>query len=294
MKKIFCFLAVLLLCLSLCVPAFADTELKGSVKYDCTVSEDGKTAKVVVTLSDYYTANSIMMIPEYDDENLTMLYGYWLLRGAITVHWSEESDDAVIAFSKSTDINTQIFEMEFQIDGDPKALDSVGCKVIAKTVENQPAGNVPSAPETTAPRNEHVDIIESTPDETEPPKTEPTVTEPAVTAPPETELPETFLPETEAVVTEAEAVQPETPKIDETEPTVESATDSEPSETEPEGAEVSKPTVNYPQDFMTEDEYNKTRSSGDDWQTAVIISVVAVAVVAAVAVGIILVKKKSK
>lgn len=290
MKKILCFLVAAVMLLALCVSASADSKLDGSVRYDVTVSEDGKTAKVVVSLSDYGAANSMMMIPVYDAEDLTLEYGYWLIRGVMAVHWSEEFGDAAIAFSDSTDVNKQVFEMMFKINGDVKALDDVKCNVIVKTVENvEPENNETTAPETTAPRYEYVETAVSTPEETDPPQTET----------PETDPPETESPETEAKETEAmETVLPETePTVTETIATEQTESDtvvSEPAETEPEATEpeeTDSPKSGGDYSYITESEYEKNKSN-DNGFLAPILIVAGVAVIGVITATVLVVRRK--
>ena len=290
MKKILCFLVAAVMLLALCVSASADSKLDGSVRYDVTVSEDGKTAKVVVSLSDYGAANSMMMIPVYDAEDLTLEYGYWLIRGVMAVHWSEEFGDAAIAFSDSTDVNKQVFEMMFKINGDVKALDNVKCNVIVKTVENvEPENNETTAPETTAPRYEYVETAVSTPEEPDPPQTEP----------PETDPPETKAPETESVETEVQETEVMETVLPETEPIVAEQTESdtvvsEPAETEPETTEVEEtdpPKSGGDYSYITESEYEKNKSN-DNGFLAPILIVAGVAIVGVVVATTLVVKRK--
>ena len=290
MKKILCFLVAAVMLLALCVSASADSKLDGSVRYDVTVSEDGKTAKVVVSLSDYGAANSMMMIPVYDVEDLTLEYGYWLIRGVMAVHWSEEFGDAAIAFSDSTDVNKQVFEMMFKINGDAKALDDVKCNVIVKTVENvEPENNETTALETTAPRYEYVETAVSTPEETDPPQTEP----------PETDPPETKAPETESVETEVQETEVMETVLPETEPIVAEQTESdtvvsEPAETEPETTEVEEtdpPKSGGDYSYITESEYEKNKSN-DNGFLAPILIVAGVAIVGVVIAAVLVMRRK--
>ena len=300
MKKILCFLVAAVMLLALCVSASADSKLDGSVRYDVTVSEDGKTAKVVVSLSDYGAANSMMMIPVYDAEDLTLEYGYWLIRGVMAVHWSEEFGDAAIAFSDSTDVNKQVFEMMFKINGDVKALDDVKCNVIVKTVENvEPENNETTSPETTAPRYEYVETAVSTPEETDPPQTEPPETDPPETKAPETEAVETKAPETEAVETEVketeamETVLPETEPIA-TEPTESDTVVSEPAETEPEATEADEtdpPKSGGDYSYITESEYEKNKSNDNGFLVPILI-VAGVAIVGVVIAAVLVMRRK--
>lgn len=276
--------------LALSIPVFADTELKGNARYDCSISEDGKTAKVVVSLSDYGAANSMMMTPVYDAEDLTLEYGYWLIRGVMAVHWSEEFGDAAIAFSDSTDVNKQVFEMMFKINGDVKALDDVKCNVIVKTVENvEPENNETTAPETTAPRYEYVETAVSTPEETDPPQTEPPETDPPETKAPETEAVETEVKENEAM----ETVLPETEPIA-TEQTESDTVVSEPAETEPEATEADEtdsPKSGGNHSYITQSEYEKNKSS-DNGFLAPILIVAGVAVIGVITATVLVVRRK--
>ena len=276
--------------LALSIPVFADTELKGNARYDCSISEDGKTAKVVVTLSDYYTANSIMIVPEFDSDNLTLKRGRWLIEGVLAVNWNAEYGDAVIAFSNATDINTAVFEMTFAINGDVKALDNVSCDIIAKTVEKPPAKDS----ETDAHQNQYVEPATPTPEETEYvetslPETEPVETktpetEPVETEPDVTEAMETFLPETELTATEPSASEDEATEIQDTKAEV-----TEPQESEP---EVTKPSANYPNygDYITQSDYEKNK---DDTNLVPVFIVAGIAVIG-VCVAVVAVTRKNK
>lgn len=291
MKKILCFLVAAVMLLALCVSASADSKLDGSVRYDVTVSEDGKTAKVVVSLSDYGAANSMMMIPVYDAEDLTLEYGYWLIRGVMAVHWSEEFGDAAIAFSDSTDVNKQVFEMMFKINGDVKALDDVKCNVIVKTVENvEPENNETTAPETTAPRYEYVETAVSTPEETDPPQTEPPETDPPETKAPETESVETEVQETEVM----ETVLPETEPIATEQTESDTVIVSEPAETDPETTEADEtdsPKSGGDYSYITESEYEKNKSN-DNGFLAPILIVAGVAIVGVITATVLVMRRK--
>lgn len=293
MKKILCFLVAAVMLLALCVSASADSKLDGSVRYDVTVSEDGKTAKMVVTLSGYDDANSIMIVPEFDSDNLTLKRGRWLVEGVLSVNWNAEYGDAVIAFSDATDVNAAVFEMTFTVVGDVKALDNVNCDIIVKTVENQqepaPETDAPgtTAPEPSAPKNEYVETAVSTPEETEPEETESKETEPTVIQTPETEsaVIETFLPETEPEATEPSESEEEITDVQETE-----AEATEPEESE---QEETKPSASYPNygDYVTQSDYEKNKSNNN---LVPILIVAGIAVVGACVAVVIITRKKSK
>ena len=186
--------------------AFVSAEAPENANYKCTLSEDGKTATVTVTLDGYEKADSMMIIPDFDENNLSLIEGDWLLRGAIRDGWNEDTGDAVIAFSKPTNVNVDVFEMVFEVKGDVAALDSVKCDIIVKTINREDEETqIP----TTEPISPTPDISETDISETEPPN-EPVESEKADT----------------------EAVAPETDEIKETEPIDTDIVESESLETE--------------------------------------------------------------
>ena len=311
MKKILCFFIAMLMVFALALSVFADTELKGNAKYDCSISEDGKTAKVVVTLSDYYTANSIMIVPEFDSDELTLKRGRWLVEGVLAVNWNAEYGDAVIAFANATDVNTAVFEMTFTVIGDAVALDDVSCDIIVKTVDNkQDVEYETPETETTSPKDEETKDSETTPPKGEyvdpyipipsnPPTSNPVVTSPVTTQATETEsmITETVLPETDPIVIE--------PVVSETEPEVTEPSDSEeettdvqetetdviePKESETEETKPSASTPNYG-GYITQSDYEKNRSNNN---LAPILIVAGIAVVGACVAVVLITRKKSK
>ena len=213
MKKILCVLMVVGMLLALSVSVAANYALTGDTAYSYTVSEDGKTATVVVSLQNYSSADAMMLIPEYDTDALVLTSGQWLIRGVLMDDWNGK--DAVIAFAAATDVNTEVFEMVFEIKGDASALDDVRCEAIVQSVE-MPAETEPAKPETTEPK------VETTEPKTE--TTEPAASEPSVSVPEEEEPAESETTKDAAVEEEPE---------EETEPEAEEETESE-NEPEPE------------------------------------------------------------
>ena len=186
--------------------AFVSAEAQENANYKYTLSDDGKIATVTVTLDGYEKADSMMIIPDFDENNLSLIEGDWLLRGVIRDGWNEDTGDAVIAFSKPTDVNLDVFEMVFEVKGDAAALDSVKCDIIVKAISDEEEETEPPMTETVKPN----------PDTAE---TEPTY------EPPEDEQPvyksdddEEDTEYTDTEESETEYVGTETQKTKETEP----------------------------------------------------------------------------
>ena len=314
--------------IALLVPMMATAaDLQGNAEYEYTISDDGKTATVTVSLSGYDKANSMMIIPEYDKDELELVEAYWLIRGALSAPWDETTGDAAIAFSGATNINKEIFEMVFEIKGDAKSLDSVGGELIVKSIDevittettvkettppeppaetNPPETNPPaetSSPVTSAPVFPPIgyDPIETNPPETKPAASVPVETNSPETNPPETSPPEpvpmeTQLPETVATVTEPS--EPESSEVisPETLPDEIDGADTEPISKDADTTENSNPSLpsSYPGEYKTADDDTSGKLVDGYMWLVVLMGSIVVLGVAALIVGVIWVKKKSR
>ena len=322
MKKILVLAFALII--ALLVPLMASAaDLQGNAEYEYTISADGKTATVTVSLNGYDKANSMMIIPDYDEDELELVEAYWLIRGALPVPWDETTGDAVIAFSDATNINKDVFEMVFEIKGDAKALDSVGGELIVKSIDAASPSDT-TAKETTSPEppvvvdppetyppetNQPAETavpetgstclppIEYEPVETDPPETKPSAVVPTETSSPETDHLETQLPETFADVTEASEPESSEVALPETVPAETESDNTDPPESiseETDGVENKNPSTNNnaPTDYKTEDDSGGKLVDGYMWLVALVGSIVVLGVAALIA-GVIWAKKKS-
>lgn len=241
MKKIFYIFTVACVSFLLAVSVFANTELHGNIEYSYTISDDGKTATVIVSLDGYDKAKSMMITPEYDEDDLQMQRGNWLVSGALSTAWNSKEGNAIIAFEENTDINSEIFSMVFEIKGDVSALDDISCDLIVKSPEpdenenDDPPTYETDAPETQPPK---VEVTENEPPEIDPPGTSAPETRPPVVVVPETERTEIVTPVTD--VPQKEPIETDVPTTDvsETQPVVTDVPVIDASETEQPGTDA--------------------------------------------------------
>ena len=148
MKRLIALTLAVLLCFGMTGTLWAEAE--GAV---VTVSSGsaapGETVTLTVSIAGAENAVSIAMVPAYDTEKLELLSGTWLLTGAtLADDWSAAFGDAVITFAVDTDLNKDVFQMEFRVKDGASGTASVTCNpVIQKTShsagESLPVTEVP-------------------------------------------------------------------------------------------------------------------------------------------------------
>lgn len=98
-----------------------------------TPTVNGSTLTVTVSLNCSDPVKSMMIVPQYDSNVLTMQSGEWKLSGILSDNWSDEIGDAVICFESGQLLSGIVFEMRFAVTDAAAQQTTVSCEVIAKT-----------------------------------------------------------------------------------------------------------------------------------------------------------------
>ena len=144
MKKLVAVLVSLVFALQLIPAAFAAGSAE--VTLSSATAKRGETVTITVTVSDCTKVKSMSIRPQFDDDVLEIVSGTWLINGILTDSWSEEFGDAVIAFGYNTNINKDVFVLEFTVkdDAETGAVAEVDCDVVIKTMSGTTEVDVPA------------------------------------------------------------------------------------------------------------------------------------------------------
>lgn len=137
MKRLLALLLSILLMVQMVPLAFAQSNAEVTVTSASAIC--GENVTITVSVKNCVEAKSIYIVPQYDDEVLEIVSGTWLINGMLADDWSAEFGDAAIAFSANTDVNTDIFELEFKVkeNADVGDIASVSCEIVVKTMEGK-------------------------------------------------------------------------------------------------------------------------------------------------------------
>lgn len=192
-KEIWFALLIFLMAISGCITLYADNV--AAAEFDKSI--EGDIATVIVRVSGCDSAKTMLIEPIYDNSAIELTSGEWVVSGSVIADdWKKSTGDAVIAFSKNTDINGDIFKMTFKLidKSDLSAVDTVTCKLIIKSVVEGSEINIPISVEGYPPGCYHKN-------KTDVPSVTPKCTEPGYTA-------GVFCNDCETYITGHEAVGP--------------------------------------------------------------------------------------
>ena len=103
-----------------------------TVTLDHVVSAPGDTVTVKIYIENCPDIKSMAVTPIYDESILTLESGKWILENASLMdNWSEETGNAVLAFSSPTNINGEIFELVFSVGNNVSDCSTpIGCEIV--------------------------------------------------------------------------------------------------------------------------------------------------------------------
>lgn len=137
MRKVLTALLVLVFVLQMLPAAFAEPAAEATLT--SVSAQRGETVTVTVAVNNCADAKSVYIVPQYDETVLEIVSGTWLVSGMLADDWSAAFGDAAIVFSANTDINKDIFRLEFKVKEDAAIgqTSNVGCELVVKTMDGQ-------------------------------------------------------------------------------------------------------------------------------------------------------------
>lgn len=106
----------------------------------------GETVEVTLSLENAPSIRSIGISNiRYDEENLTLISGEWLITGTTLASWNSADKAAVAAYTSDTDLNGAVFKLTFQVNEEAASgTYEISCSVTAR---QKPEGSAESVVE---------------------------------------------------------------------------------------------------------------------------------------------------